>query len=297
MVKKSYKNSKSKSKNTARGGSGAGKNTNRSGAGTPKKGRRHDGPERTHKPKNTITTNLYGAHAVREAWLNPDRTVKALYITDSALGSFQDYIDQARNAGLPRPAPNVVEKSALDKMCPREAVHQGIAMDAGGVPEMSVQDFIIKTHAQDSALFLMLDQVTDPHNVGAILRSASAFGADGVIMQRKHAPDLTGVLAKTACGAVDHIDVAYETNLSRTIEELQTAGFFVYGLDERGTQNIGDLKSGGKSVLVLGAEGPGLRRLVREHCDALVRLPTGGAIGSLNVSNAAAVALYAMLNG
>jgi 23S rRNA (guanosine2251-2'-O)-methyltransferase len=158
-----------------------------------------------------------------------------------------------------------------------------------------VQDLIIKTQEQDNAVLLMLDQVTDPHNVGAILRSACAFGAAGIIMQRRHSPELTGVLAKAASGAVEHIPVAYEINLSDTLDILKKNGFFAIGLDERGEKPIGSIKKGGKTVLVLGAEGAGLRPKVRDHCDTLVRLPTGGPIASLNVSNAAAVAMYALL--
>jgi 23S rRNA (guanosine2251-2'-O)-methyltransferase len=113
-------------------------------------------------------------------------------------------------------------------------------------------------------------------------------------MQKKHAPELSGVLAKTACGAIEHVPIAYETNLSRSIEELQAGGFFVYGLDERG-EDITRMKSfAGKTALVLGAEGPGMRRLVKDHCDGLLRLPMSGPMPSINVSNAAAVALYAL---
>ena len=176
-------------------------------------------------------------------------------------------------------------------MLPQGAVHQGIALDCAPLPELTLQDLLIKTNNKDSSLFVILDQVTDPHNVGAIIRSAAAFGADGMIMQSKHAPSLDGVLAKTACGGVEHLPVASETNLSRAIEELKDNHFFVYGLDERG-EDISNIKSGGKSVLVLGAEGPGLRRLVKENCDTLVKLPMQGALESINVSNAAAVALY-----
>ena len=207
---------------------------------------------------------------------------------------------QAYNDGLERPSVTTIDKQKLDYMLPRGAVHQGIALITDPLDEVSLQDFVIKSKSQDKTVLLILDQVTDPHNVGAILRSACAFGADGVIMQRKHAPELEGVLAKTASGAVEHIPVAYETNLSRSIEELKEEGFFVFGLDERGEREVGDILRNNsdpnqKLVLVLGAEGPGMRRLVKEHCDELVKLPTKGEISSLNVSNAAAVALYALL--
>ena len=249
---------------------------------------------RTLPPKPSRQADLYGFHAVSEAWLNPARQIEALYLTAQAQSSFEETLRQAKAEGLKRPQAQIVEKQQLENMLPRGAVHQGVALICTPLPEVFIQDLIIKAESQPDMLLLMLDQVTDPHNVGAILRSACAFGAAGMIMQKKHAPELTGVLAKTACGAVEHVDVAYETNLSRTLEELQANGFFAYGLDERGEQNIDQVPKDGKRVLVLGAEGPGMRRLVAEHCDVLVRLPMHGPMPSINVSNAAAVALYAI---
>ena len=234
-----------------------------------------------------IAANLWGIHAVRAAWLNPARKVRGLYITEQALKGFEDILDERKTP------PNMIEKRDLDRLLPPGAVHQGIALHVEPLAEVFVQDLIIRTKNKENAVLLMLDQVTDPHNVGAILRSACAFGADGVIMQRRHSPELTGVLAKTATGSIEHIPVAYEINLSDTLDILKDNGFYAIGLDERGPQAIGAIKKGGKTVLVLGAEGSGMRPKVREHCDALVRLPTSEPIASLNVSNAAAVTLYA----
>lgn len=261
----------------------------RGGSSAAPSGSKNAGPNNSG-PK--IKAQLYGVHAVTEAWANADRVIHGLYGTEKALDAF----DFSVAKGQSRPEARVVDKDVLDKSLPPGAVHQGLALDCAPLPELSAEDLIIKTREAERSVLVMLDQVTDPHNVGAIIRSCAAFGADGVIMQRKHAPDLTGVLAKTACGGVEHVDVAYETNLSRAIETLQQAGYFVYGLDERGEQTPAEIKAGGKSVIVLGAEGSGLRRLVAEHCDALLRLPTQPPIASLNVSNAAAVALYAFLN-
>ncbi len=234
-------------------------------------------------------------HAVREAWLNPRRKIKALYLSRDGKIAFQDTLEAATAAGLERPEPTLVAREAIDRALPRDAVHQGIALDAAELEESFIQDLINATAEKEKAVIVILDQVTDPHNVGAILRSACAFGADGVVMQRRHAPELQGVLTKTASGATEHIPVAYETNLSRSIEALQEAGYTVAGLDERGTETLESLKQHQKLVLVMGAEGLGLRHQVKEHCNVLVSLPVSGPIKSLNVSNAAAVALYAVL--
>ncbi|PCJ99500.1 MAG: 23S rRNA (guanosine(2251)-2'-O)-methyltransferase RlmB [Zetaproteobacteria bacterium] len=267
------------------------------------------------KKNQKNTPALYGVHAVREAWLNEARTINTLYLTEQAQRGFEQTILEGRKKGLRRPEPCLIEKHKLEKMLPRGAVHQGVALASTPAEEHDVQDFIIRANTQARTIICMLDQVTDPHNVGAILRSASAFGIDGVIMQKKHAPSLDGVLAKTACGAVDHIPVAQATNLSRTIKELQGEGFYVIGLDEHSTKEVGHIMrtrqhntgatenltdiceksdESTKIMIVLGSEGDGIRRLVKESCDELVKLPTQGAIASLNVSNAAAVAFYAL---
>jgi 23S rRNA (guanosine2251-2'-O)-methyltransferase len=239
-----------------------------------------------------LKADLFGMHAVREAWLNPKRYVHALFITEDVL---KDFEPQLKATQAKRPEPQIVTKEELDRAFPTGTVHQGIALSCQPLAETSVMDLIIKSENNPKSVILVLDQVTDPHNVGAILRSACAFGADGVVMQSKHAPELTGILAKTACGAADHIPVAYETNLSRALEKLQEHHYTVIGLDEHSEKTFGTLPKYERAVLVLGAEGPGMRRLVKEHCDVLVTLPTKKPINSLNVSNAAAVALYALL--
>ena len=207
---------------------------------------------KTHHPK----ANLFGFHAVHEAWLNEDRHIKTLYATEAGLKTFDDILPKAKH--LQRPTPTILEKDELEKCLPPGAVHQGLALIASDLPEISVQDFIIKAQNTPATL-VMLDQVTDPHNIGAILRSACVLGLDGMIMQRKHSPLPDGVLAKTACGAVEHIPIAYETNLNRTLEDLKAAGFFIYGLDERGEDIETITRLPDKKVLVMGAEGPGAK--------------------------------------
>lgn len=237
---------------------------------------------------------VFGQHAVQEAWLNPERIVHDFFVTEKALAGFQETLEQGLTKDIKRPKPQIIEKSLLDKKL-KGAVHQGIALTTDPLPEIFLQDLIIKTHKKSFATILILDQVTDPHNVGAIIRSASAFGADGIVMQRRHAPELSGVLVKVACGAVEHIPVVYEINLSRAIETLQNAGYSAIGLDEHTDQVIGKEAAAMKTALVLGAEGKGIRPSIKEQCNSLAKLPTQGAIQSLNVSNAAAVALYAVI--
>jgi len=242
---------------------------------------------------------LFGMHAVREAWLNPLRQIDGLYITPTLLEEFQQHIHAAKKAGLKRPEPVLVERSRLDASFPEGTVHQGIALRSALLEEYGAVDIInageerIKTQGKRS-LVLILDQVTDPHNIGAIIRSASAFGITGMIVQKKHTPPLQGIVGKTACGGLDHLLVAHETNLARTMEQLKDKGYYVIGLDERGEESLEDFTPPERCAFVLGAEGPGLRRLTKDGCDQMIKLPTGGAVGSLNVSNAAAICLYAL---
>ncbi len=241
-------------------------------------------------PKAKIKADLFGLHAVKEAWHNPKRYIHALFITENAQKEMVD----ALKTPLKRPEPVIVTKEELDRALPPGTVHQGMALSCQALAEETIMDIVIRAEAKPKSVILILDQITDPHNIGAILRSACAFGADGVVLQSRHAPDMTGILAKTACGALEHTPIAYETNLSRTIEKLKEHHYTIIGLDEHAQKQFDDLYSYDRVAMVLGAEGAGMRRLIKEHCDVLVTLPTRPPIASLNVSNAAAVALYAL---
>ncbi len=236
---------------------------------------------------------LYGVHAVTAALRNPRRLHQRLMVTTNGYETIREAYEQMQAEGEKLPQPIFVENVDIDRLLPRDAVHQGLLLDAQPLEDPDLADFLLT--APDNAKIVMLDQVTDPHNVGAILRSASAFGAIGVIVQKLHAPDITGTLAKTASGAVEHVPVLREVNLSRALEQLKNAGFYCIGLAEEGEETIAELETKGKVCLVMGAEGDGLRRLVAENCDVLAKLPTSGPISSLNVSNAAAVALYELI--
>ena len=233
---------------------------------------------------------IWGLHAARAAFLNPKRRITRLWLTEAGQKTFAATQAEAKEELLKRPDAKRIDREELDRMMPTGSVAQGIVLETAPLHEPSLHDIIGANPPPD--LILMLDQVTDPHNVGAILRSAAAFGAGAVIMTERNAPTTTGVLAKSASGALEHTPMVHVVNLARAIDDLREAGYWCVGLAEEGAKNLGELDMSGRTVLVLGAEGEGLRHLTRQKCDELARLPTGGAIGRLNVSNAAAVALY-----
>jgi 23S rRNA (guanosine2251-2'-O)-methyltransferase len=237
---------------------------------------------------------LWGTHAVKAAWENPTRQIHSLLVTDNTKDFFKSWVTPK---GVKRPNPDMVDRAIFQKRLGPNAVHQGLAVQCSPLEEVFLSDIIIKSKLNDTMSVIILDQVTDPHNVGAILRSACAFGVSAMIVQSRHAPDMTGTLAKSACGAVEHVPIIREVNLSRAIDQLKDADFTVIGLDEEG-KDISEIKSVNqpisKTAIVMGAEGPGMRAKVKEHCTQLLRLPTDGPVPTLNVSNAAAVALYAL---
>ena len=232
---------------------------------------------------------LFGLHAVKEALRNPARNCNKLYATENSADALKSELPK-----LPI-RPTITDRKILDRKT-QYAVHQGLVLEVDPLPEISVHDLILNALKQESTTLLMLDQVTDPHNIGAILRSACALGADGLILQRKHSPACDGIVAKTASGAVEHLPVAYEVNLSRTLRTLQENKFSCIGLDEEGSKDLSDVKRLDKTAIVLGAEGKGLRLGVKKECTDLVSLHTEGPIKSLNVSNAAAISLYVLMN-
>src|SRR5262245_4883303 len=225
---------------------------------------------------------LYGRHPVLAALANPERRIERLLATKE--------VAERHAAELAGKSVQVVAREEMAQRLPAGAVHQGLAALVTPLEDAVLEDVLAR--CGDDALILALDQVTDPHNVGAILRSAAAFGAAGLIVTERHAPADTGVLAKAASGGLELVPLVRAVNLARTLEQLKDAGFWLYGLDERGDAGIGTLDLGGRVCIVLGAEGEGLRRLTAEKCDRLVTIPTRVALASLNVSNAASNALY-----
>ncbi len=226
---------------------------------------------------------LWGRHAVLAALANDRRKIRRFLV---AKGEESDL-----PGDLPI-RPEIVEREVIFKLLPSSAVHQGYALSVEPLPETGLSDILIQAEGRERAIVLALDQVTDPQNVGAILRSAAALGAMGVVMTEAHAPPSDGVLAKAASGALERVPLARVPNLVGAFEKLKAEGFWIAGLEAEAPKTLAEAGLTGRIVLVLGAEGAGLRRLTRERCDWLVRIPLSGVIESLNVSAAAACALY-----
>ena len=233
---------------------------------------------------------LYGHHAVTAALGNPQRKLLRLARTGADIEP-----GEVEGGSGDWPEWEQVPRDILESWLPPGAVHQGIAAKVHPLPERGIEDVVADAADQDQAVVMILDQVTDPQNVGAILRSAAAFGALAVILTERNAAPESGSLAKAASGALEHVPLVRVANLARALEILKKGGFWIAGLAAEAERTLADAKLTGKVGLALGAEGPGLRRLTREHCDLLVRLPTGGPIDHLNVSNAAAVSLYELV--
>jgi 23S rRNA (guanosine2251-2'-O)-methyltransferase len=225
---------------------------------------------------------LWGKHAVAAALDNPQRKILKAWATREASAFMQFPSDVAVT---------LADVADLGRLVPHDAPHQGVVIEVEPLEEVWLDEVL--TGAGERSLLLVLDQVTDPHNVGAILRSAAAFGAVGIVTQDRHSPPESGVVAKAASGALERVPWARVVNLARALEEIGEAGFWRIGLTGDADTELKDALGPPQVALVLGAEGPGLRANTREHCDALARLPISDAIESLNVSNAAAVALYA----
>ena len=222
---------------------------------------------------------LYGIHTVKAALQNPERRIRRLLATENALR-------RLREDGAPiRVEPEMVRPDALAARLGPEAVHQGVLAEVDPLPSPDIEDLA-------GGVVLVLDQITDPHNVGAIFRSAAAFSAAAIVTTARHSPEATGVLAKAASGALEYVPLVTVQNLARGLAALKERGFLLVGLDSTGESDLAQTPMRAPLALVLGAEGKGLRQLTRETCDAVARLDLPGAIKSLNVSNAAALALY-----
>src|SRR5256714_6934425 len=236
-------------------------------------------PKPVREPIGEGVAILYGWHSVAAALANPRRSVRKIFATENAA-------HRLTSEGFTLPvAPEIVRPDAIAARLSPDAVHQGLLVEADPLPALDIEDIAGGT-------VLMLDQITDPHNVGAILRSAAAFAVNAIVTTARHSPEATGVLAKAASGALDLVPVVTVQNLARALSELKERGFLAVGLDSEGEIDMAAAPVRQPLALVLGAEGRGLRQLTRGTCDIRARLELPGAINSLNASNAAAVRLY-----
>ena len=239
--------------------------------------------KKSHQQHGTANRpRFWGRHAVAAALDNPQRKVVKAWATRDAAAFMQFPKDLAVT---------LADVADLGRLVPGDAPHQGVVVEVEPLDDVWLDDLL--TAASERAVLLVLDQVTDPHNVGAILRSAAAFGAIGIVTQDRHSPPESGALAKAASGTLETVPWVRTVNLARALVDIAEAGFWRIGLAGDAQMDLKEALGPKRVALVLGAEGPGLRPNTREHCDAIARLPISSAVESLNVSNAAAVALYA----
>src|SRR6201996_1781632 len=237
-------------------------------------------PWRGREGATDDTVILYGWHTVAAALANPERQIRKLLLTENAARRLaDDKIDT-------RVTPEIVRPSTIDQRLGPDAVHQGLLAEVDPLPSPDIETL------EPEGIILVLDQITDPHNVGAILRSAAAFAVKAVVTTASHSPEATVVLAKSASGALEMVPVVTVQNLARALNELNELGFLTVGLDSEGSTDLAAVELRQPLALVLGAEGKGLRQLTRETCNVVARLDMPGEIKSLNVSNAAVLALY-----
>lgn len=226
---------------------------------------------------------LYGRHAVLSALANPKRQINKILCV-------KENVDEIRK--ISKIAPQIVEKKEIDKLFSNDAVHQGFALFCNRLPDYSLEEIIDMADKLEKCHVLVLDQVTDPQNVGAIIRSAVAFNTLALIVQDKNSPIENGAMAKAAAGMIEYLPIVRATNLSRAIEKLKDVGFWTVGMDGYAETTIDKLQKPTKTAIVMGSEGKGMRRLVEENCDISVKLPMSPLTESLNVATACSIALY-----
>jgi len=241
---------------------------------------------RGHRPSQPATgrPRFWGRHAVIAALANPQRTVRRMWGTREALAALD----------LPPVIPVTYADAAdLGRLVPQDAPHQGLVIEVDPLPDIWLGD-LLEMAQGDRRPLVVLDQVTDPHNVGAVLRSAAAFDAVGIVTQDRHAPPESGALARSASGALELVPWVRVVNLARGLDEIAEAGFWRIGLSGHAKGTLGEVMGDARIAIILGAEGEGMRQNTEAHCDELAKLPISPRVESLNISNAAAIALYAI---
>ena len=232
---------------------------------------------------------IYGKHPVIAALKNSRRKIFKIYTDAGNIDLIQKLCNENN---LDKILIHNLDKTGFDNLLPNGEVHQGMAILTQPLPPVFIEDIIEKSKDKENCNVVILDGVTDPHNVGAIVRTAAAFDSLAIIMQEKNAPYETGVLAKSAVGTLENMPICKVTNISRAIEKLQKAEFWTVGMDGYAKKTLAELKLSGKIAIVMGSEGKGMRKLVEENCDMTAKLPISENVESLNVSNACAIALY-----
>lgn len=257
------------------------------------KPRRSDGQRCGKRPKKSRSDELwlYGVHAVIAALANPARRHNRLILAAGLEEALEEQVMKAAEAGGFNPkSAEFRDRHEIDGLLPAGAVHQGLALQTDPLAGPHLEDLLAEI--KKPTRLVVLDQATDPRNIGAVLRAAAAFGARAVIVQDRRSPAESGALAKAASGALETVHMVRVTNIARGMERLKEAGFYCLGLDAAAARPLADAAPDGPCALILGSEGGGLRRLTRENCDLLVHIPIAGAVESLNLSTAAAIALY-----
>jgi 23S rRNA (guanosine2251-2'-O)-methyltransferase len=238
--------------------------------------------------KNSSTTNIliYGRHPVISALQNPKRKCKALFTTHSIWRELQQKLPDIDIKV------NICEAHQLDRMLSFGVNHQNIILESAPLSSISIEEIISEAAQKPTSCIVILDQVTDPHNVGAIMRSAAAFSADAIILTENNSPKENNTIAKCSAGAVENLPMSYVTNLSNCIKTLKKAGYWIVGLDGHSKQILSSTIFSDKIAIILGSEDQGMRKLTKENCDYLVKISISSNLESLNVSNAASIALY-----
>ena len=247
---------------------------------------RNRGP-RGPKPHDSGDIWIYGTHAAYAALNNPARVCRRILVTRQAAETLAE-----RRHGSATPEPEICSREEIEAALPDGAVHQGIAVSVSPLPDLALDELCDSLTDVEAATLAVLDQASDPRNIGAVMRSAAAFGVQAILVQDRHAPEATAVMAKAASGALEQVPMIRVTNIVRAMETLKSYEFWCIGLDGSADQSLASVAPNGRNALIFGAEGSGLRRLTRETCDMLVKIPISDSIDSLNISNAAAVAFY-----
>lgn len=242
-------------------------------------------PDQNQKPRTDQTGLwLYGTHACLAALSNPRRNIQKILVTKGAAPQLQKITNQQL------PDARLVDRTLLDETLPPDSVHQGIALQCAPLPNPDIADIIALN--KDDSVVVVLDLANDPRNIGSVMRSAAAFGADAIIVPDRGTPEISGSMAKAAAGALESVPFVRVTNLARSLRTLKDAGYWCVGLDGSATQTLAETDMSGKTAIVMGAEGAGLRQLTAETCDFLAKIPISGQMESLNLSIATSIVLY-----